>query len=219
MSAGNQALILDNVTLKLGGIDLLSINAEVQPGDILTIMGPSGSGKSSLLSGIAGFLNSAFSIRGSVRLGERNLLELEPEDRLVGLLFQDPLLFPHLSVGENIQFACPAHIKGKSIRRAMTEQALASVDLAGFYNRHPDSLSGGQKARVALQRVLMAQPGALLLDEPFSKLDIGLRRQIRELVFKTARTAGLPVLLVTHDEADAEAAGGKRIIIGDETGQ
>ena len=211
-----QALILENITLSLDGRVLLMIDTAVEPGEILTIMGPSGSGKSSLLSGIAGFLHPAFSMTGAVCIGSHNLLELEPEDRHVGLLFQDPLLFPHLSVGENIQFACPAHIKGKSVRKRRAEEALANVDLAGFYDRHPDSMSGGQKARVALQRVLMAEPRALLLDEPFSKLDMQLRRQIRELVFSAAKNAGLPVLMVTHDEADADAAGGKRIILGSE---
>ena len=156
---------------------------------------------------------------GAVRIGSQNLLELAPEDRHVGLLFQDPLLFPHLTVGENIQFACPAHIKGKSVRRGLVERALANVDLGGFYDRHPDSLSGGQKARVALQRVLIAEPRALLLEEPFSKLDMQLRRQVRDVVFSAAQTAGLPVLMVTHDDADAMAAGGERIVIGSEAEQ
>ena len=195
------------------------IDTVVQPGEILTIMGPSGSGKSSLLAGIAGFLDPAFSMTGAVRIGSQNLLELAPEDRHVGLLFQDPLLFPHLTVGENIQFACPAHIKGKSVRRGLVERALANVDLGGFYDRHPDSLSGGQKARVALQRVLIAEPRALLLDEPFSKLDMQLRRQVRDVVFSAAQTAGLPILMVTHDDADAMAAGGERIVIGSEAEQ
>jgi len=216
VSTHKQALILDKISLSLGERMLLSVDTIVQPGEILTIMGPSGSGKSSLLAGLAGFLDPVFCVTGAARIGGQNLLELEPEDRHVGLLFQDPLLFPHLSVGENIQFACPAHIKGKSVRRGLVEQALAHVDLAGFYDRHPDSLSGGQEARVALQRVLMAEPRALLLDEPFSKLDMKLRRQVRDVVFRAAKSVGLPVLMVTHDEADAIAAGGERIVIGSE---
>lgn len=216
MSADNKTLVLETISLSLGGRHLLELNETVLAGDVLTIMGPSGSGKSSLLAGIAGFLTPAFTLKGSVRIGGQNLLDLEPEDRHVGLLFQDPLLFPHLSVGANIQFACPQHLKGRSVRRELAENALAAVDLAGYYDRHPDSLSGGQKARVALQRVLIAEPLMLLLDEPFSKLDMSLRTQIRDLVFSTARNAHLPVIMVTHDIADAKAAGGKVIEIGKE---
>lgn len=216
MSLDNKTLFLQAISLSLNGRTLLNLDETVPPGEVLTIMGPSGSGKSSLLSGIGGFLNPAFKMTGSVKIGGQNLLALEPEERHVGLLFQDPLLFPHLSVGANIQFACPENIKGRSARRELAENALAAVDLAGYYDRHPDSLSGGQKARVALQRILVAQPVMLLLDEPFSKLDMSLRTQIRELVFSTAREAQLPVILVTHDEADAKAAGGKVIEIGKE---
>jgi putative thiamine transport system ATP-binding protein len=210
----DRALILEKFILSLEDKPLFGLNEIVAPGQVLTIMGPSGSGKSSLLAAIAGFLGPPFSMSGTVSINGQNILALEPEDRHVGLLFQDPLLFPHLSVGGNVQFACPQHIKGRAVRRDMAERALADVDLAGFYDRHPDSLSGGQKARVALQRVLMAQPVALLLDEPFSKLDMSLRQQIRDLVFATAKRAMLPVLLVTHDDADAEAAGGTVIKIG-----
>jgi putative thiamine transport system ATP-binding protein len=91
---------------------------------------------------------------------------------------------------------------------------LADVGLEGFYDRDPDTLSGGQKARVALARVLLAEPNFLLLDEPFSKLDMQLRGQIRSLVFERAKRSRLPVILVTHDEADAKAAGGEVIEIG-----
>lgn len=214
MTETDRALIFNKFTLSLNGKPLFCLDEVVEPGKVLTLMGPSGSGKSSLLAAIAGFLGPPFSIAGSVSINGQNILGLAPEDRHVGLLFQDPLLFPHLSVGGNIQFACPQRVKGRAVRRDMAERALADVDLAGFYDRHPDSLSGGQKARVALQRVLMAQPVALLLDEPFSKLDMSLRQQIRDLVFATAKRAMLPVLLVTHDDADAEAAGGTVIKIG-----
>ncbi|MFN3549794.1 MAG: ATP-binding cassette domain-containing protein, partial [Mesorhizobium sp.] len=97
---------------------------------------------------------------------------------------------------------------------ALAEEALAGVDLAGMGARDPDTLSGGQKARVALARVLVSAPRALLLDEPFSRLDADLRHQMRELVFTKARDGGLPVILVTHDEADASAAGGAIVRIG-----
>ena len=113
-----------------------------------------------------------------------------------------------MSVEQNLLFAIPADVGPMARRREVAAAALAGVDLAGMGQRDPATLSGGQKARVALARVLLSSPRALLLDEPFSKLDTGLRQQMRELVFDKARTGGLPVLLVTHDEADASAAGG-----------
>jgi putative thiamine transport system ATP-binding protein len=103
---------------------------------------------------------------------------------------------------------------GKMVRRARCEEALENIGLGGFFDRDPATLSGGQKARVALARVLLSEPRMLLLDEPFSKLDHDLKAQMRELVFSKARARGLPVILVTHDPSDAEAAGGQLIKIG-----
>lgn len=211
------ALTLSDVTIGLAGRRLLSVSAAVMPGDVLTIMGPSGAGKSALLAYIGGFLDPAFAASGAVRLGQENLIDLPPQRRHAGILFQDPLLFPHLSVGGNIVFAIPEAIRGRDARRRLAEEALDEVGLGGFFDRDPETLSGGQKARVALQRVLLSQPRLLLLDEPFSKLDMALRQQTRELVFAKARSAGLPTILVTHDRADADAAGGALIHIGAET--
>jgi putative thiamine transport system ATP-binding protein len=171
-------------------------------------MGPSGSGKSSLLAFIGGFIAPAFVTGGRVILNRVEITNLPAHRRHVGLLFQDDLLFPHLSVGGNLLFALPPAITGKAERRQRVEAALADMDLAGMFDRDPATLSGGQRARVALARVLLAQPAALLLDEPFSRLDLTLRDQIRTLVFGEARKRQLPVLLVSHDPADAEAAGG-----------
>ncbi|ABR62100.1 ATP-binding cassette domain-containing protein [Sinorhizobium medicae] len=214
-SANNTAcLTLSNITIRLGGRMLIALTAGIAPGEVLTIMGPSGSGKSSLLAFVGGFLDPAFDAGGRVLIGTRDLTEIAANQRHAGILFQDPLLFPHLSVGGNIVFAIPAAVKGRSARRRLAEAALDEVGLGGFYDRDPDTLSGGQKARVALQRVLVSHPRFLLLDEPFSKLDAALREQTRELVFSKARSAGLPTILVTHDSADAEAAGGRVIEIG-----
>ncbi len=211
-------LELQDVHIALHGRELLSIDAHVAPGEVLTVMGPSGSGKSTLLAWIGGFLDPAFEASGRVRIGGLDLAGLAPEDRHAGILFQDPLLFPHMSVAGNLLFAIPRHVKGKARRAALAEQALAGVGMAGMGARDPDTLSGGQKARVALARVLLAEPRALLLDEPFSKLDAGLRAQMRTLVFDKAKASRLPVVLVTHDEADARAAGGQIVRIGDDVG-
>lgn len=210
-------LMLSDVTIGIDGRVLLSVSATVMPGHVLTIMGPSGSGKSTLLAYVGGFLDPVFTASGAVRLGEHDLIGLPPQRRHAGILFQDPLLFPHLSVGGNIVFAIPEAIKGRDARRRLAEDALDEVGLGGFFDRDPETLSGGQRARVALQRVLVSEPRLLLLDEPFSKLDMALRQQTRELVFAKARSAGLPTILVTHDRADADAAGGALIHIGAET--
>jgi putative thiamine transport system ATP-binding protein len=207
-------LVLEKVTIALGGMQLLSLSAHVANGEVLTIMGASGSGKSSLLSYIVGFLDPAFAASGSVWVNSVNLTSLPPEQRHAGILFQDPLLFPHMSTGGNLSFALAPNHNGRAARQARCEEALEDIGLSGFYNRDPDTLSGGQKARVALARVLLSEPRMLLLDEPFSKLDHDLKAQMRELVFSKARANGLPVILVTHDPSDAEAAGGQVITIG-----
>jgi putative thiamine transport system ATP-binding protein len=209
-------LTLDAITIALGQRPLLALSARVAPGETLTVMGPSGSGKSTLLAYIGGFLAPEFSASGRVFSGDIEITRLPAEDRHAGLLFQDPLLFPHMSVAGNVAFALPANIKGRAARLAHAQDALADVDLTDFGARDPATLSGGQKARVALARTLVSHPRMMLLDEPFSKLDAGLRAQIRELVFAKARAAMLPVILVTHDEADAEAAGGQVVTIGED---
>lgn len=208
----NAALRLQGVRLAVGGRTLIgTLSATVQPGACLTLMGPSGCGKSSLLAFMAGTLDPAFDAQGRVSVGETDLTTLPPESRRVGILFQDDLLFPHLSVAGNLAFALPASVRPAAERNARIEQALADAGLAGFGPRDPATLSGGQRARVALLRTLLAQPRALLLDEPFSKLDAQLRDDVRRFVFEHARDSALPTVLVTHDEADAAAAGGELI--------
>lgn len=188
---------------------LLTLPAlKVHPGEVLTLMGPSGSGKSSLLAALAGVLpaKGPFRLSGDIRLGERLLGPLPPQQRRVGMLFQEDLLFAHLTVAENLMFGMPAHLKGLTTRRARAQDALARVELAALADRLPDQLSGGQKARVSLLRALLAEPEALLLDEPFSRLDKPLRAAFRTLVFEQIATLKIPAILVTHDEDDAPGA-------------
>jgi len=201
-------LKLENISLKIDGNSLFSkLNLEVKAGQVTTVMGPSGCGKSSLLAYLCGALPSVFQTSGKIILYDRTLDNLPSHERKLGILFQDDLLFPHLSVGENLAFALPAKIKHQE-RRDQIEQALEEIELSGMYERDPASLSGGQRARVALMRTLLAQPEALLLDEPFSKLDQELRGRFRKQVFAYVVKNQLPTLLVTHDPADAKAAGG-----------
>ncbi|MEO0496531.1 MAG: ATP-binding cassette domain-containing protein [Pseudomonadota bacterium] len=204
---GQSGLHLANVEISLAGTQLMALDARVEPGRVFTVMGPSGSGKSSLLNLIGGFLPPAFSASGDVLLDGSSLLSLAPHQRRVGTLFQDALLFPHMSVGGNMVFAIPSSVRGAN-RRHRAQEALASIGMSDFFDRDPSTLSGGQRSRVALARLLLAEPKALLLDEPFSKLDAALRGSMRDLVFSAAAERQLPVVLVTHDEADADAAGG-----------
>ena len=202
-------LSLESVVIQQDGRTLVDISDHIAPGEVMTVMGPSGSGKSTLLSYVIGTLSDDFVASGRVVLNGRDITDLAPEQRRVGILFQDELLFPHLSVGENLAFGLRATVKGRAERKTQIEAALDDIGLNGFASRDPETLSGGQKARVALMRMLLSGPQALLLDEPFSRLDTERRDQVRSLVFDRARAKGLPVLLVTHDHADAEAAGGR----------
>ena len=208
MDRDADGLRLEGIKISLGPECLVRIDTLIRPGEALTVMGPSGSGKSTLLAAITGTLAPAFTMTGRVRLDGVDITHLPTEARRIGVLFQDVLLFPHLSVGANLAFGLRPHVKGRAARRARIEEALDDIGLRGFVDRDPGTLSGGQKARVAMMRMLLSEPRALLLDEAFSKLDTTLRAQIRDLVFKTARNRGLPILQVTHDSADADAAGG-----------
>ena len=209
----DKGLTLDRVAIMRGDAPLVALDRHVAPGEVLTVMGPSGIGKSTLLSAVTGTLPPAFRFTGRVLLDGHDITDAPPHHRRVGILFQDDLLFPHLSVGANLAFGL-APGGGRAARAARIDAALAEVDLAGFADRDPATLSGGQKARVALMRMLLADPCALLLDEAFGRLDTALRAQVRDLVFARARDRALPVLMVTHDAEDAAAAGGEVVTLG-----
>jgi putative thiamine transport system ATP-binding protein len=215
---------VSEIGLRLEALDLsigerllfAGFSLQVEPGEVATVMGPSGCGKSSLLSYLCGTLEPGFRAAGRIWLDGVAIDDLPPERRRLGILFQDDMLFPHLSVSENLAFALPASVRERRERRARVAAALREADLEGFGERDPATLSGGQRARVALMRTLLAEPRALLLDEPFNKLDRDLRQRVRRFVFDHARRSALPTLLVTHDPADAEAALGPVISLPDE---
>ena len=203
------ALRLEQVSIVLDGRVLIPpLTEQVPPGTVLTLMGPSGAGKSTVLSFLGGTLAGPFRACGRIWVGAREVTTLPAERRRIGTLFQDDLLFPHLTVGENLAFALVRTVRGRRARTARIAAVLAQAGLEGFAPRDPATLSGGQRARVALLRLLLAEPQVLLLDEPFNRLDAALRAEFRRFVFAHAAAAALPVLLVTHDVADAEAAGG-----------
>ncbi len=182
-------------TTLLAGLDL-----SIAPGMVHTLMGESGSGKSSVLAALCGTLPDALTFEGTVHLGGLRIDTLPTQARRVGILFQDDLLFAHMTVRENLLFALPRGVQAQ--REVQVLQALADVEMSNYLHTDPATLSGGQRARVALARALLAQPRALLLDEPFSKLDAALRVRMRALVFGLVQARHIPALLVTHDSAD-----------------
>lgn len=179
---------------------LQNLTLQVPRGVIHTVMGASGSGKSSLLAAVCGTLPEPLRFEGSITLNGTRIDTLPTERRQVGILFQEDLLFAHMTVFENLLFALPAGPKAQRV--AAVTQGLADLEMADFAHADPATLSGGQRGRVALMRALLAQPQALLLDEPFSKLDAALRERLRDFVFKTVRKRSIPVLMVTHDVSD-----------------
>ncbi len=212
-------LCLRSICIAIGPRKLVTgLDLEVAPGEVVTLMGPSGSGKSTLLDYVGGHLGRAFSASGPVLVGEADVTALAPERRRIGVLFQDDLLFPHLSVWQNVGFGLARSDASRRARRERVAFELARVGLAGLEDQDPATLSGGQRARVALLRTLLSAPRALLLDEPFGKLDAALRSEFRRIVFDQAAERGLPVLLVTHDRDDAAAAAGPVVILDDGVG-
>lgn len=169
---------------------------EVEAGRLVALLGPSGSGKTTLLRVIAGFERPD---EGEVAIGGRTVVGpgtwVEPEDRHIGMVFQDGALFPHLTVGRNVGFGEP--------REGRVEECLELVGLADRASSYPHELSGGEAQRVALARALATEPEVVLMDEPFASLDAGLRATLRDEVADILRAAGASALLVTHDQQEA----------------
>ncbi|WP_435157390.1 ABC transporter ATP-binding protein [Haladaptatus sp. DFWS20] len=178
------------------------ISLSVRDGELLTLLGPSGCGKTTTLRLIAGLERPT---AGTVRVDDETVADerqfLAPENRDIGLVFQNFALFPHLTVAENIAFGLTDASEDQ--RHERIADLLDLVSLAGYADRTPDQLSGGQKQRVALARSLAPEPAVLLLDEPFSNLDIRLRTEMREEVRRILKKAGVTAISVTHDQEEA----------------
>ena len=201
MSPAATAVRLDGLSKRYGDVDVLrDLTLEVTPGSLVALLGPSGCGKTTTLRAVAGLIDPT---AGDVLFDGRSVLAQPPERRPVAMVFQAPLLFPHMSVGDNVAFGLRMRGVGRAERRRQAEEALERVQLGGFTGRRPGELSGGQEQRVALARALVVQPSVLLLDEPFSALDAFLRTEMRELVRQLQRDLGVTTLFVTHDQEEA----------------
>jgi molybdate transport system ATP-binding protein len=199
----------------------LDVTLDVDPGQVVAVLGPNGAGKSSLLAALAGLLplrDGRVSLDGEILDDPGADVFVEPRHRPVGLVFQDYLLFRHLTVRENVAFGLRArHLLGRREAGAAADEWLARMGLAGFGPRRPATLSGGQAQRVALARALATDPRLLLLDEPLAALDAGTRRELREFLRATLPATGAAVVIVTHDPADADAVADRLVLVEDGT--
>ncbi len=196
-------LLLDRVSKRFGPADPPAVDGlslRVAEGEILALLGPSGCGKTTTLRLIAGLESpdaGTITLRGQVVAGPGRAVP--PEERGIGIVFQDYALFPHLTVADNVAFGLPRD----GATGARVEPVLDLVGLGGFGARYPHELSGGQQQRVALARALAPAPALMLLDEPFSNLDADLRAQMRDEVERILRTSGTTAVFVTHDQEEA----------------
>ncbi|RPF53990.1 ABC transporter ATP-binding protein [Aquisalibacillus elongatus] len=189
-------------------------NLTINKGGITTILGESGSGKSTLLRLIAGL---EMPTKGNIMVGDDCMCShskfVQPENRGIGMVFQDYALFPHMTVKENIQFGLLKWSRKE--KKTRLQEVLELVNLEGYDKRYPYELSGGQQQRVALARALAPKPKLLLFDEPFSNLDADLQIKIREELRKILKTTGVTSIFVTHDQEDAQALADNIVILRD----
>ncbi len=205
--AASSAVTIADVSVTFGGSDdavVRSASLDVPAGQVVSLLGPSGCGKTTLLRSIAGLQrisSGSIAVDGVTVAGGKTFVA--PERRRVGMVFQDGALFPHLTVEQNVAFG----LRGRSGGAERVAEVLELVDMGGFGDRLPGTLSGGQKQRVAVARALAPEPAVLLLDEPFSALDAGLRVQVRRDVKRLIARLGITTIVVTHDQEEAFALG------------
>lgn len=204
---------LDNIMLDLGGKRVLDgISFSVADGEFVSLLGASGAGKSTTLKVIAGL---TYQDSGEVSFDGRVIDEVPTHKRKTAIVFQDIRLFPNMDVAANVAFPLKMQGVPKAERLAVAEEMLEHVQLGGYGSRAVGELSGGQQQRVALARALAGKPHALLLDEPFSGLDEGLRSEMRELVLSLQQRLGVTAIMVTHDASEALVMSDRIVYLAD----
>lgn len=194
-------IVLKNISKSFGNKKVLDdINLVVGEGEIVALLGPSGCGKTTTLKMIAGLLKPD---SGDILFGNNSILNIPVEKRGAVIVFQDYLLFPHLNVAQNVEFGLKMAKVDKAKRQEQVKRMLHLVQLDGYEKKYPDELSGGQKQRVAIARALAIEPKVLLLDEPFSNLDMRLRESMRDFIIQIQRKLKITAILVTHDKEEA----------------
>ncbi len=199
--SGDVAVRLDGTRKTYGDVVAVDrVDLEIRPEEFFTFLGPSGSGKTTCLRMIAGFERPD---EGRVELAGRDVTDLPPYDRDVNTVFQDYALFPHMTVGQNVEYGLKIAKVGAEERRRRSRETLELVRLAGYEERRPAQLSGGQRQRVALARALVNRPKVLLLDEPLGALDLKLRHQMQRELRTIQGEVGITFVYVTHDQEEA----------------
>ena len=176
------------------------LNLSLPKGEFLTMLGPSGSGKTTCLMMLAGFETAT---HGEIRLDGREINNIPPHKRGIGMVFQNYALFPHMTIAENLSFPLEVRKMGKSDREAKIKRALDMVEMGAFGGRRPAQLSGGQQQRIALARALVFEPELVLMDEPLGALDKQLREKMQFEITHLAHNLGITVVYVTHDQTEA----------------
>jgi putative spermidine/putrescine transport system ATP-binding protein len=192
---------LSGLTKKYGEVVAVAgIDLEIAQGEFFTMLGPSGSGKTTTLRMIAGFEDPT---SGTIALAGENVSGVPPYDRAVNTVFQDYALFPHMTVGENVEYGLKVARVDKAERAKRRDEALEMVRLPGYGARKPGELSGGQRQRVALARAIVNRPKVLLLDEPLGALDLKLREEMQSELKTIQGEVGITFVYVTHDQDEA----------------
>jgi len=196
-------VLLNNLTMIFDGMTQPAVDAihlDMEAGKLTALLGPSGCGKTTTMKLIAGLLKPT---EGDIRFDGHSVVSVPAEKRNTAMVFQKHLLFPYMSVGENIAFGLRMRKEKKAFRQQRIKEMLDLVHLSGMAQRRPAQLSGGQQQRIALARALVVEPDVLLLDEPLSALDAHLRDEMRELIRSIQMKFGITTLLVTHDQEEA----------------
>ncbi len=204
---------IEHVSFGYGATRVLEdVSLSIRKGEFFAFLGPSGSGKTTLLRLIAGF---GMPDSGRIRINGRDATREPPWARSVGLVFQNYALWPHMTVAKNVAFGLERRGVGRAERERRVKAALELVGLAHLMDRRPAQLSGGQQQRVAIARTLAIEPEVLLLDEPLSNLDAGLRAGVRAELVELQRRLGLTTILVTHDQEEANAAADRMAVLNE----